>query len=189
MPLVPPVTRTVRSVMSNNRSNDVRSTPSVKQIAAGRHVFRNGLGRLAGDPLNVVGGPVVPAFAVQTRHGGDVLLDVLRQSDGFEYLSAPHVVGLVLGGDRPLERTAVLLGQAMEVEDLGPGQVIDRADAPGRVAKQGGHDARHIGGRDRRRAAAAEGQGKYAAVFDSARRQDGEQWVLSENRWANVYHG
>jgi hypothetical protein len=38
MPRVPPVTMTVRPVMSNRRSNVVRSTGSVKQTPLGRHV-------------------------------------------------------------------------------------------------------------------------------------------------------
>ena len=31
-------------------------------------------------PFDIIGQAVVPAFAVQSRHGGDVLLDVRREA-------------------------------------------------------------------------------------------------------------
>ena len=61
---VPPVTMTVRSVMSKRRSNVVRSTPVSKQIGCRRHVLLHGLRWGAGDLLDVVGAAVVAVFAV-----------------------------------------------------------------------------------------------------------------------------
>src|SRR5258708_7446134 len=93
MPLVPPVTMTVRPAMSKRRSNDVRSTRSVEQIGIRGHPLLNALGRLSGDPLDVVGRAVVAVIAMQLRHSGDVLLDVLRQADRGQHLPLPFVVG------------------------------------------------------------------------------------------------
>src|ERR1700742_3834334 len=109
IPRVPPVTMTVRPVMSNRRSNTSRFTRSVEQIGICGHVLLNGFSGRAGDLFDVVGGAVIPPFAVQPRDGGDVLADVVGQAHRFEHLTLPLVERQVFGRDRAVQRPTVFL--------------------------------------------------------------------------------
>src|SRR6478735_3144395 len=91
IPLVPPVTMTVRPVMSKRRSKASRFTGSVEQIGIDRHVVLNGFSGPAGDLLHLVGGAVVPAVPMQSRHRRDVLADMVGQANGIEHFALPPV--------------------------------------------------------------------------------------------------
>src|SRR6476646_10029667 len=148
MPRVPPVTMTVRPVMSNRRSNDARSTWSVKQIAMLGHVLRDGSGGPAEDAFDIVGGAVVAVLAMQPRHGRDVVLNVSGQSGGVEQ-SALVVGGEVLRSYRATECDPVLLGQTVDVEGLRTGQRVYRTEVLRGIAQDCGDDRGDIGGGDR----------------------------------------
>src|ERR1700712_309592 len=132
MPRVPPVTMTVRPVMSKRRSNEVRSTSSVEhplreQVPMPRHVLRDRLSRVPDDALDVVGGAVVAVLAVQPRHGRDVLRHMLGKPEA-DQIGLQVVGRQILAGDRPAECRTVLPGEACDVEHLGPRQLVDVTD-------------------------------------------------------------
>ena len=75
--------------------------------------------------FDLIGAAVVPVGAVQPGHGGDVLLDVGRNAHRFQDLFEPFVVGQIHSRDRVSQRPGVSLGEAVNVEDLRPGQLVN----------------------------------------------------------------
>jgi hypothetical protein len=63
--------------------------------------------------LNIVGGPVVSAFAVQPGHRGDVLLNMGGQTQGRQNLLDPGVMRDVGAGYRPMQSAGMLCGPAV----------------------------------------------------------------------------
>ena len=56
---------------------------------------------------------------------GDVLLDVGRNAHRFQDLFEPFVVGQIHSRDRVSQRPGVPLGEAVNFEDLRPGQLVN----------------------------------------------------------------
>jgi hypothetical protein len=52
-----------------------------------RNVLRDRDCRTTRHPFDIIGQAVVPACAVQSRHGGDVLFDVRREANGLRTFS------------------------------------------------------------------------------------------------------
>jgi hypothetical protein len=96
-------------------------------------VLLDGQSRLARELLDVIGGSVVAAGPVQSRHGGDVLLNVRGQPQRLENLLDSHVVGDVDAGYRPVQCAGILRGESVDVEACRTGQFVDVTDAARRL--------------------------------------------------------